>query len=110
MSRLICDQLVKCMKVHNRNVFARKVDVENENTMKACVDVLIKLGRVPVVTVQNMGTMRQYRYGLNDSECLRENWATMPYAQLSFVDGDTRKIETYADIELPKCTMGYCVS
>ena len=110
MSRIICDQLVKCMKEHNRNVFARKVDAENENTMRACVDVLLKSGRVPVVTVQNMGTMRQYKYNVCESKMLSECWAKMPYAQLSFVDSDTSKIETYADIEIPRCTMGYCMN
>lgn len=101
MQRIICDQLVRCMETHNKNIFARRVDPHNEMTMRACVEILLKHGHVPVVTVQNVGTMEQYQYHVNRSKVLSENCANMTYTQLSLAKKDGSEVEEYSKISIP---------
>ena len=107
---MVCDQLVRCMENHNRNVFAKRIDPRNEMTMRACVEFILKNGHVPVVTVQNMGTMKQYEYSVNEANVLSEKWAKMPYSKLSFVMKNSDDVQEYSTISMPKHTMGYHAS
>lgn len=107
MSRIICDRLVQCMETHNKNVFERRVDLNNDQTMRECVDFILKIGHVPVVTVKNMGTMKTYEYNVRSSDMLGENWAKMPYTKLSLVLKDSGRVKEYSAINMPKSTLGY---
>jgi hypothetical protein len=73
--------------------------------MRACVEILLKHGHVPIITVKNMDTMGECEYNVNKSKMLNENWATMPYTKLSFIMKDNEEAKEYSSINLPKCTI-----
>ena len=108
MQRVLCDQLVKCMEVHNKNIFAKRVDPHNEITMRACVELLLKHGRVPVITAQNIGTMQQHQHNIEKSKMLTDDLADVLYTQLSFVKKGSVAIEEYAMISVPTYKVCNC--
>ena len=82
--RMICDQLVKCMETHNENVLEGRLSLNNEKVMMACVELLLKRGRVPTVTFRDMACDKMQTMRVTRSRMLREKCEFSLYTMLSF--------------------------
>ena len=108
MQRMICDQLVKCVETHNKNVFNRKSNASNNRIMIDCVAMLLKRGRTPILTVKNMGTMKEYQIAITRPNMLSEKLASMPCTKLSFVSKSGGRVEEYAEFGIQNMLTKYC--
>ena len=88
MQRIICDQVVRCMDKHNRNIFEKKLDISNEMNMRAYVELLLKHGRIPVVTVKDVKTVETETIYVKKSKTLSEKCAFGMYTNLCFVENN----------------------